>query len=357
MMRSRVICGSLVAAAALGTGAVAVAGGGHRQGPSYASRDCGNGVAIVGFSDALDKTTFAGTDVGGLSALARSGTGYLALVDNQAATPARLYRLRVPVGREKVGTPVVTGITRLTGPGGTPFTGANFDGEGLVRRGGSLYASSETEPSIFRFDLKGRLKGELPVPARFRVAPAGQATRNLTFETLTIAPGGGSLYTALEGPLAPDGATADGRSRLRILRYVRARGGVYARTPSYAPGRGGGYTPAQQYYYLSEPGQGVVDAIALSGRALLVLERGFVAGQGNTVRLFKVSLKGATDVRGVASLADPGLRPVAKRLVVDPGSCPRWGRPTPGPRRTRSSTTTRPSRSAPACGASGRCWS
>jgi len=69
----------------------------------------------------------------------------------------------------------------------------------------------------------------------------------------------------------------------------------------------------------------VVDAIALSGRALLVLERGFVAGQGNTVRLFTVSLKGAADVSGVASLADPGPRPVAKRLVVDLGSCPPLG--------------------------------
>jgi hypothetical protein len=49
---------------------------------------------------------------------------------------------------------------------------------------------------------------------------------------------------------------------------------------------------------------------------LLVLERGFVAGKGNTVRIFRVSLKGAEDVSDEPTLAEPGLVPVEKELLV-----------------------------------------
>ena len=53
------------------------------------------GVGLIGFSDALDKQSFAGTDVGGLSALThdRHRGVYYALVDNERQTPARFYTL------------------------------------------------------------------------------------------------------------------------------------------------------------------------------------------------------------------------------------------------------------------------
>ena len=63
-------------------------------------------------------------------------------------------------------------------------------------------------------------------PRKFRVAPEGQATRNQTFESLSLSPNGRSLFTAVEGPLAGDGQTADGENRIRILRYEdRGKGG------------------------------------------------------------------------------------------------------------------------------------
>jgi hypothetical protein len=45
---------------------------------------CSPDVSLLGFSDALNKTTFQGTSVGGLSALSLTGHGAKALVDNQA---------------------------------------------------------------------------------------------------------------------------------------------------------------------------------------------------------------------------------------------------------------------------------
>jgi hypothetical protein len=113
---------------------------------------CSPDVGLLGFSDALDKTTFQGTSVGGLSALSLTDHGAKALVDNQGTTQARYYDLAL-----RNGVPQVTGVTPLTQPDGTPFTGQDFDGEGLVAlEDGSVLASSETEPAIRRFSRAGR---------------------------------------------------------------------------------------------------------------------------------------------------------------------------------------------------------
>jgi hypothetical protein len=283
--------------------------------------ECATGVDFLGFSDALNKRTYEGTSVGGLSALTYDGRRgvYYSLVDNgpAATSEARFYTLRIPTKGGVLGTPEILGVTTLRDASGQPFTASNFDGEGLtLTRRGDLLASSETEPSIRRFDLDGNLLEELPVPQKFRVAPAGQAQRNQTFESLALAPNGRSLFTAVEGPLAPDGRTAESENRIRILRYED-------RGP-------GGFQPVDEFFYLTEPGQGVVEIVALSEDELLVLERGFQSGVGNTVRVFRVSLDGAEDVSGEPSLAAPGLEPVEKELLVDVADCPSGGATTPG---------------------------
>ena len=279
---------------------------------------CATNVEFLGFSDALNRATFSGTNVGGLSGLAYAGRDtYLSLVDNEASTPARFYTLRIPLRRDTLGTPEILDVTILRDASGAPFTGDNFDGEGIVlTRRGNLLISSENEPAIRLFSSEGALLDELPVPRRFLVAPAGEAVNNQTFESLALSPNGRSLFTANEGPLAVDAATADGRNRIRILRYENR-------------GRGG-FVPEQEFFYLTEPGQSVVEIVALSERELLVLERGFVSGQGNTIRVFRVSLSGAEDVSDEASLATANLQPVEKTLLFDLADCPSSGATTPG---------------------------
>jgi hypothetical protein len=93
------------------------------------------------------------------------------LVDNIGTTPARVYGLALNAGRHGL-TVAVRDVTTLRRPDGTAYTGADFDGEGLVaeRSGATVLASSETEPSIRRFRLSdGRQIAELPVPPRVAV--------------------------------------------------------------------------------------------------------------------------------------------------------------------------------------------
>jgi hypothetical protein len=289
--------------------------------PQTEAPECATGVDFLGFSDALDKQTFEGTSVGGLSALtydARRGA-YYSLVDNgpSATSESRFYTLRIPTKGGTLGTPQVLDVTTLRDESGQPFNASDFDGEGLALTSmGDLIVSSETEPSIRRFSIEGELLEELPVPQRFEIAPEGQATSNQTFESLSLSPNNRSLYTAVEGPLAPDSKTAENENRIRILRYED-------RGP-------GGFEPAEEFFYLTEPGQNVVEIVAISESELLVLERGFVAGQGNTVRIFRVSLRGAEDVSDESSLAAPGLEPVEKELLVDLAACSESGAESPG---------------------------
>ena len=283
---------------------------------------CAPGVELIGYSDALDKTTFADTAVGGLSALRYdpSRDRYLVLVDNERETPARVYTLHIPLADGKLGTPTIEAITILRDENGQPFTGRTLDGEGLaLGPDGELLVASETEPSLRRFAPDGRQRAQLPVPARFLVKPQGEATANQTFESLGVTPDGVTLFTAPEGPLAPDGFATPVRARLRLRRY----------------GNGPAFAPAAQYFYLAEPAQGLAEIVALGPDDLLAVERGFIPELGNTVRLFHLSLAGQPDVAARASLADPNLIPLPKTLVVDLGLCPAGTATHPGKQTNR----------------------
>src|SRR3954470_23442898 len=79
--------------------------------PAAPACACTSLSTLTATSDALNKTTFGGTDVGGLSALARPGPGQaLALEDNQGTTPSRFYDLNLGPG----GSGIAAAVTRVT---------------------------------------------------------------------------------------------------------------------------------------------------------------------------------------------------------------------------------------------------
>ena len=74
----------------------------------------------------------------------------------------------------------------------------------------------------------------------------------------------------------------------------------------------------------------VAEVLALSDNELLVLERGFVGGQGNTIRIFRLSLAGLPEVSDVASLASLSQAEhesalASKTLLLDLVDCPDSG--------------------------------
>ena len=106
-------------------------------------------------------------------------------------------------------------------------TGAALDSEGLVvDRDGTRLVSSETEPSVRRYSRDGRILDRLPVPDALKVAPAGRATANQTFEGLTLLPGGRTLLASMEYAIS-----GDSTGIVRWQTWER-RGGRFALAPS-----------------------------------------------------------------------------------------------------------------------------
>ncbi|MDO0914783.1 esterase-like activity of phytase family protein [Streptomyces sp. DT2A-34] len=278
-------------------------------GPANAgqSNACSPSVSIDRFSDALDKTTYEGTFVGNFSALAVDRDGSLAAVSDRSA----LFSL----DRETLAPRAVVPLA--------DESGAALDSEGLVvDRDGTRLISSETEPSVRRYSRDGKILDRLPVPDELLVAPAGRAVSNGTFEGLTLLPGGRTLLASMEYALNGDSA---GLVRFQTWQRTRTAGGHFEL--------------GAQYAYRTDTGLGVPEVQATPDGRLLVLERGFTSGVGNTVRLYLADPRRATDTSGVENLTDPtgqdGVRLIKKTLLADIAACPSLGatakQPQPNP--------------------------
>jgi hypothetical protein len=263
---------------------------------------CSPAVSIDGYSDALDKTTFENTYVGNFSALAIDRDGSLAALSDRSS----LFRLDARTLKPRSVVPL------------TDENGTALDSEGLVAdRDGTRLITSETEPSVRRYSRTGRLLDRLPVPDALRVRPAGRAQPNGTFEGLTLLPGGRTLLASMEYALSGDDST--------IVRFQ-----TWRRTPH------GHFALGAQYAYRTDPGLGVPEVQATPDGRLLVLERGFTSGVGNTVRLYLADPRGATDTSTIETLpAGPGTHLIGKTLLTDLVTCPSLGatakQPQPNP--------------------------
>ncbi|UUU22300.1 esterase-like activity of phytase family protein [Streptomyces sp. DSM 40750] len=302
-MRLRTLLATVTAGLAAATTTLAAAGPVHAN--SSDSNVCSPSVSIGAYSDALDKTTYEGTFVGNFSALAVDRDGSLLAVSDRSSLFALDPRTLQPKGVVPLATE----------------TGAALDSEGLVvDRDGTRLVASETEPTVRRYDREGRILGSLPVPDALKVAPAGRAMTNQTFEGLTLLPGGRTLLASMEGALSGDTAGI-----VRFQTWQRH-------------GFGRDFRLSAQYGYRADTGLGVVEVAALPGGRLLVLERGFTAGVGNTVRLYAADTRRATDTTGADVLTGQdgdGVRLVRKTLLADLVNCPTLGatakQPQPNP--------------------------
>ncbi|MEU9877042.1 esterase-like activity of phytase family protein [Streptomyces phaeochromogenes] len=300
-MRLRPLLAIVTAALAAAACLTAAAPANARPANAQRGNACSPSVSIESFSDALDKTTYEGTFVGNFSALAVDRDGRIAAVSDRSA----LFTLDRKTLRPASVVPLAD------------ESGATLDSEGLaVDRDGTRLVASETEPSIRRYARDGRILDRLPVPDALRVAPAGRATSNQTFEGLTFLPGRHTLLAGMEGSLA-----GDTTGIVRFQTWERQRGH---------------FALDAQYGYRTDTGLNVSETTATPDGRLLVLERGFTAGVGNTVRLYLADPRRATDTSGIDTLTGQnGVRLVRKTLLADLVNCPSLGaqakQPQPNP--------------------------
>ncbi|UFS98087.1 esterase-like activity of phytase family protein [Nocardia huaxiensis] len=286
-----------------------------------ASAEEPSGVRLLGERVVPFGAQFHGTTVGGLSGIdydSRTGEYVLISDDRSAKNPARFYTARIPVDGNGIGAVTFTGTHAFrTVDGGTyPVNSVDPEEIRVDPWSGDYYWTQEGEradgalvdPSVRVARADGSFAGELPIPDNERMRADSGPRRNGALEAATFAAGGALFVTAMESALLQDGpeATVEAGALTRIT--VQARFGpvlaqyAYPLEPVFAAGNGGNGVAS------------ILAADAVDPAKYLVLERAFVEGAGNRIRIFEADLTGATNVLD-GSVA--GARPVSKRLVVD----------------------------------------
>ncbi|MDB9309469.1 5'/3'-nucleotidase SurE [Aphanizomenon sp. CS-733/32] len=285
--------------------------------------------------------------LGGLSGVTYDAVNnlYYAISDDRSSN-ARFYTFTLDPVTNAV---TFTNVVQLKDINGNPFAANSLDPEGIaLTSNGKVFISSEgevrpdlgasrvTNPFIKEFNLTtGQEIRSLAVPKKF--LPVVQDTNsngvvdtgdtqtsgvrnNLAFESLTITPDQKTLFTATESALFQDGAisTTTTSSRSRIIQYNLVTG-----------------QPEKEYLYITDPipkapiggtaaDNGLVDLLAIDNRGtLLALERSFAVGQGNTIKIYEITLQGATDINTIDSLSSlttsqlAAIQPAQKRLLLN----------------------------------------
>jgi hypothetical protein len=182
-----------------------------------------------------------------------------------------------------------------------------WDGEGIAVTPDGFLVANERGPHVYAFDRGGRLLRELALPPVF-----AQCVKNKALESLSVTPDGRYVFTANESTLLvdePQPTTTEG-ALVRVLRHDLTTGEeaahAYRTEPIFAVG------PSSD--------MGVSDVLALSPTELLVMERSFVPGTGNSIRVYRATFAGVS-VLGAASLpiATPAMK---KALLFDFASVP-----------------------------------
>jgi hypothetical protein len=276
-----------------------------------------------------------GTAVGGLSGIDydRASDLYYVISDDRSdKNPARFYVAKIEVSAAGIKDVTFLSTRPMLQQDGTMFPKKSEDPLRTVdpeairlnARTGTLYWSSEgdksvsVDPFVREMTTEGRFARAFPLPAKFKAAAASDTTQgirdNFAFEALTLSADGTKLYAANENALYQDGPAANLgiASPVRVLRYDIATG-----------------QPEAEFVYVCEPvvkaptspagyrDNGLSEMLALDDNRLLMLERGFSAGAGNTIKLFIAEFAGATDVSGMPALAGQSYTPMKKTLLLD----------------------------------------
>lgn len=275
---------------------------------------------------------FGGTTVGGLSGLDHDPASglWVALSDDRSELqPARFYTLRLSLAEGTLGVELLSAVT-LRQADGQPHPRRRMGGETvdpealrLLPGGRGLLWTSEgsAEAGLPPLLREARIDGshvrdfDIPAPLRFPARPGTGPRDNNTFEGLALTPDARTAWVSMEAALQQDGPVPGvGRpgGPCRITAFDVASGRA-VRQVAYLPDA----IPRAPVVPGTYADNGVSEILMLDGRRMLVLERAYAMGVGNSLRLYEVDTAEASDTLALERLRPGEYRPLAKRLVAD----------------------------------------
>ena len=285
-------------------------------------------LRLVGETRLPHKLSFQNTLVGGLSGLdfdPATGALYLVSDDGGSNGPPRFYTARVTLSADKLEAIQLASVVALKG-----LTAPDPEAIRWHAPSQSLLWTSEgnallgAAPSLQQARVDGTLVRSFVLPPMFDFGVLDPATNqgprvNKTLEGLAITPDGSTAWLAMEAALRQDGpeptvAAPGGPCRFtqidiasgQVLKQIAYLPDAIAQAPS---------PPT------ADADNGVVEILMIDAHRMLVLERAYMAGlsdrQRNSIRLYAIDTRPASNTLGVAALKPGNYSPAGKTLVAD----------------------------------------
>ncbi len=253
---------------------------------------------------------------------------YLLSDDRSDNDPARFYTAKLKITADEFAKPEFTAVTFIKKPDGTNFGNKNDDPKHVPDPEAIRYlAASDTllwtsegdkklmlSPYVREMKLDGTHLREMPMLAMFAMKEGDTGSRdNATFEGMALARDGKSVWIAMEGPIYEDGATptlANGGAPVRITQYDLTSGRPLRQIAYQLDAIPHRPMPPNAY-----ADNGVPEVLMMDEHRMLVLERSFSVGVGNSIRIYLIDTGDGSDTKDVASLK-PSNHTVVKKLLV-----------------------------------------
>lgn len=274
----------------------------------------------------VGKTMFGG--ISGIDYDEKRDVFYLLSDDRSDNDPARFYTAKFKITASEFAKPEFTAVTSLKKPDGANFGNKTDDPKHVTdpeairyrAQNDTLLWTSEGDkklglaPYVREMQLDGTHLRELPTLPMFAMKDGDAGSRdNATFEGMTLPRDGKSAWVAMEAPIYEDGAVptvASGGAPLRITQYDLSSGQALrqiAYQPDAIPHR-----PMPPNAYADN---GVPEVLMFDEHRMLVLERSFSVGIGNSLRIYVIDTRDGSDTKAVAALK-PGNHAVVKKTLV-----------------------------------------
>ena len=300
--------------------------------PGAPARASGYTLRLIGEAVLPHRLDAHGSVFGGISGIdydeARDQY-YLLSDDRSDFNAARFYTAKIAITDSQLKRPEITSVVTLKRPDGTPFGGqANGakdipDPESIRYRADTdtLLWTSEgdkklgIDPSLREMKLDGTLIRELPTLPMFKMQTDDSGPRdNLTFEGMSLTADGKSIWVSMEAARFEDGVepTVDQMGGPARFTLYHANSGNAIRQIAYLPDA----IPLRP----TAPGaadNGVAEILMIDQSRMLVLERSYSPGAGNSLRVYMIDTRDGSDVLNVPALTPGQYTPVTKRLLIN----------------------------------------
>jgi hypothetical protein len=290
-------------------------------------------LRFIGEQTIPHRAELAGSTFGGISGIDYDETRnlfYLLSDDRSQNGASRFYTARLPLSANALGKPEILSSVAIKRADGQPHGDAKTDPQNVLdpeairyrKASDTLLWTSEGDkrlnlsPFVREMKLDGTFIRELPTLPMFAMKSENKGPRdNATFEGMTISSDGKTFWVAMEAPLFEDGAApsiASGGAPLRITQHDIATGKAVRQVAYQADAIPHRPIPPTGY-----ADNGVPEILMFDRDRMLVLERSFTQGIGNSIRIYVIDTRDAAEVLNTFPLPQNTTLAVKKTLVLN----------------------------------------